>query len=333
MKTTELSKKSDWQMALVNAITDTEELFELLELDNRWLPAAKAAADRFPLKVPRSFLKRIQRNNIHDPLLRQVLPLEEELVDLAGYSNDPLLEAQVNPIPGLLHKYFGRVLLTLTSTCSINCRFCFRREFPYEKNNPGSKGWQQALNYIAQNPTISEVILSGGDPLAVSDHLLTQLTQKLVTIPHVRRLRIHSRMPVILPERITPEFIKWISQCGLATILVLHCNHPQEINQDVHIALQQLAQEGVTLLNQSVLLKGINDEVETLVALSETLFAARVQPYYLHMPDKVRGTAHFDQDLTTARQLHRELNARLPGYLVPRLAYEQAGAPAKIILS
>ncbi len=326
-------KKADWQTALMNAVTDPKELFNLLDLDLQLLDAANLAAKHFPLKVPRSFINRMQKNNFNDPLLRQVLPLSAELVTKPGYVADPLGEARVNPIPGLLHKYHGRVLLTLTGTCGINCRYCFRREFPYEKNNPGTAGWNEALHYIAEDPSITEVILSGGDPLVTSDVMLKTLTEKLAAIPHLRRLRIHSRMPIVLPERITPEFIEILSQSRLKSVLVVHCNHPQEINTEVIEAMKELAKSGIILLNQSVLLKDVNDDAEILIALSETLFQAGILPYYLHVLDKVQGAAHFDLKLSLARQLHQTMVQRLPGYLVPKLVCEQPGAPAKLAIA
>jgi EF-P beta-lysylation protein EpmB len=319
-----------WQQSLINAITDPKELLELLELDLNLLEPAKKSAQQFSLKVPRGFVARMRKKDINDPLLKQVLPLGCELSEFDGFTQDPLGEANVNPTPGLLHKYHSRVLLTLIGTCGVNCRYCFRRHFPYEKNNPGSAGWEKTLEYIAQDATIKEVILSGGDPLVASDNLLKTFSDKLIAIPHIKRLRIHSRMPIVLPERITPEFIDWISTLPLKTILITHVNHPQEIDSSVKTAMQELLKAGVVLLNQSVLLKGINDNVDTLVELSETLFDAGIQPYYLNTLDKVRGSAHFDLDYDIATQLHWELTQRLSGYLVPRLVSEIPGAPAKI---
>ena len=323
-------KITPWQTSLVQAITDPAELLSLLELDASLLEAAISATKLFPLQVPRGFVARMQKGNVDDPLLQQILPIGAELIETAGYSNDPLQEAKVNPIPGLLHKYHGRVLLTLVGTCGVNCRFCFRREFPYGENNPGTEGWDRALNYIAQQASIDEVILSGGDPLVANDKMLHSLSEKLSLIPHLKRLRIHSRMPVVMPERITPEFIGWISQIKLKPVLVIHCNHPQEINQAVKDAMSALAAAGVVLLNQSVLLKGINDSAETLIELSETLFSCGVQPYYLHVLDKVQGSAHFDMPLEQAQKLHWEVSQQLSGYMVPKLVYEKPGAPAKV---
>lgn len=325
--------KNAWQEALLNLITDPQELLNILELDLSLLPAAIAAADAFPLKVPRGFVARMEKGNINDPLLRQVLPLGIELTKIAGYVDDPLAESNVNPVPGLLHKYHGRVLITLTSTCAVHCRYCFRRHFPYAENNPGTKGWEKMFAYISQDESITEVILSGGDPLAVSDKLLAHFLQGLKWIPHVKRLRIHSRIPVVLPERLTPELIALLTTLPLEVVLVVHVNHANEISVDVKAALSQLRAAGIHLLNQAVLLRGVNDTSACLIALSEALFAAGVLPYYLHVLDKVAGAAHFDMDLREARQLHAAMTAKLPGYLVPRLAVEEVGAHAKTILS
>lgn len=325
-------KNNDWQQALIDAITDPKELLQQLELDNELLPAAIKASAAFPLKVTRSFLARMQKGNAHDPLLLQVLPLGSELEQKPGYSRDPLDEKTFNKIPGLLHKYQGRVLLTLTGSCGINCRFCFRRHFAYEENNPGSAGWLKAMDYIAQDDSITEVILSGGDPLVAIDQTFKFFSERLSLIPHVKRLRIHSRMPIVLPQRVTDEWLSAVLSSSYKTILVVHCNHPNEINSEVLAAMTKLADAGVLLLNQSVLLKGINDEVNTLVALSEALFASGIQPYYLHLLDKVEGAAHFDVFYTKAKELHKEMSERLPGYLLPRLVCEQPGAKAKILV-
>jgi EF-P beta-lysylation protein EpmB len=326
-----VNKTDSWQTALSQAINDPKELLSLLELDPCLLEAAKAAAKLFPLRVPRGFAALMQKGNLNDPLLKQVLPLDAELIEAAGYNNDPLKEADFNPVPGLLHKYHGRVLLTFVGTCGINCRFCFRRHFPYGDNNPGTEGWDNALHYIANDASISEVILSGGDPLIANDKSLQAFSEKLNHIPHIKRLRIHTRMPIVLPERISSGFIQWIRQLKQKPILVTHCNHPQEISADVINAMKSLTHAGVVLLNQTVLLRGVNDDVETLVSLSEKLFATGIQPYYLHLLDKVQGTAHFDLNLQQSQSLHWELNQRLSGYLVPKLVYEKAGAPAKLL--
>ena len=327
------TKTNAWQTALSTAITDPLELLQILELDLNLLDDAQRAARIFPLKVPRGFVARMQKGNLADPILQQVLPLGVELHESAGFSADPLHESQYNPLPGLLHKYHGRVLLTLIGTCGVNCRYCFRREFPYLENNPGSAGWNKVLAYIAQHDSIEEVILSGGDPLVANDQMLGNLIQALDAIPHVKRVRIHSRMPIVLPERMTAELVAALTQTRLQIILVTHANHPQEINHEVNLALRPLRQAGITLLNQSVLLKGINDRADILIELSRTLFAAGVLPYYLHLLDKVQGAAHFDLNKNTAIQLHQVMASRLSGYLVPKLVTEQPGFPAKSVIA
>jgi EF-P beta-lysylation protein EpmB len=324
--------KNPWQKALIEAITNPKELLEVLELPHDLLPQAINASKLFPLKVPRSYLARMQKNNRYDPLLLQVLPVDLEEKEVSGYTKDPLDEKKYNPIPGLLHKYKSRVLLTMTGVCGVHCRFCFRRHFPYSDNNPGKSGWNDVLAYIANDKSIHEVILSGGDPLAMSDHLLSEFTEKLAEIPHLKRLRIHTRMPIVIPERVSDELIDWMSQLRLKTTIVIHCNHANEINADVKLGLKKLAQHGVILLNQTVLLKGVNDTVESLTELSESLFGAGVLPYYLHVLDKVQGAAHFDISHDIAKKLHTELTTQLSGYLVPRLVTEQAGAAAKLNL-
>jgi EF-P beta-lysylation protein EpmB len=331
-KTNMTSKATAWQKALIEAITDPAELLNLLELDESLLAPAQKAIRLFPLMVPRSYVARMEKGNPHDPLLHQVLPLGAELIETQGYEKDPLHEAEVNPVPGLLHKYQGRVLLTTVGTCAVNCRFCFRRHFPYAENNPGTEGWSEALAYIAKDDTISEVILSGGDPLISNDKTLQNFSDKLNKIAHVQRLRIHSRVPIVLPERITGEFIAWIKQLKQKPVLIIHCNHPREINAAVIAGLQKLAAAGVMLLNQSVLLTGVNDNADTLIALSEKLFSAGVLPSYIHLLDKVQNVAHFDMARENAVKLYQEMSRRLSGYLVPKWVYEQAGAEAKVVL-
>ena len=321
-----------WQNQLSQAITNPVELINILALEGDLIPAALEAAQLFPLRVPRGFVARMQTGNLADPLLKQVLPLGVELVKATGYSADPLEEINANPISGLLHKYHGRVLLTVVGACGVNCRYCFRRHFPYEKNSPGLAGWEQAFNYIASDKTITEVILSGGDPLVATDTYLSKLVEKIAAISHVKTLRIHSRMPIVIPERITPGFLQLFTQSRLNPVLVIHCNHAQEINADVKQAMERLKRAGVTLLNQAVLLSGVNDSAAALIALSEALFESHVLPYYLHLLDKVQGAAHFEVAEARARKLHWQITQRLPGYLVPKLVREVSGAPAKLVV-
>ncbi len=323
---------SAWQRELAHAITDPAELLRLLNLDQGWLPAARAAARRFGLRVPRGFIARMRLSDPDDPLLRQVLPLGAECVAHPGYSADPVADCAAMAAPGVLHKYRARVLLTVTGACAVHCRYCFRRHYPYGDANPAIDDWKAALAYIAGDDTITEVILSGGDPLVLPDRRLADLARRLATIPHLARLRLHTRMPIVLPERVDHALLDWLTGTRLQPVLVVHANHAQEIDAAVARGLLRLRAAGVTLLNQSVLLRAVNDDVGTLAVLSVRLFEAGVLPYYLHLLDKVHGAAHFDVSEETARRLLVELRARLPGYMVPRLVREVAGKPAKIPL-
>jgi L-lysine 2,3-aminomutase len=322
-----------WQTELKQAITDPEVLLRELKLDTHLLPQARQAAKLFPLKVTRSFLKRMHLSDPNDPLLRQVLPLGLEHQRVDGFSVDPLKELAANPIPGLLHKYHGRVLITLTPTCGINCRYCFRRHFPYQKNLVTQSVWQNILAYIRNDRSIHEIILSGGDPLIISDRLLLEKISMIETMDHVTTLRIHSRLPIILPSRITPNLVSALGDSRLRLVLVLHCNHDQELDDAMHRqSLNRLRNQGVFLLNQTVLLKGVNDQSDTLINLSKKLFNYGILPYYLHLLDKVHGAAHFEVTETQALNLMHKMRKYLPGYLVPRLVREESGADAKTIL-
>ncbi|HMY40076.1 MAG TPA: EF-P beta-lysylation protein EpmB, partial [Marinagarivorans sp.] len=318
-----------WQEELSQLVRSPADLFARLNLDPALLPAANKAAQAFPVRATESYLARIKPGDPNDPLLRQILPLDAELSSPADYSRDPLHELESNPVPGLVHKYAGRVLLVASGACAINCRYCFRRHFPYEANTPGREDWQAALNYIRADTSLEEVILSGGDPLAVSDKQFAWLLQQLDAIPHVSRLRIHSRLPIVLPSRISPEWVDIVRSSRLDKVLVIHANHPQELDASVQAALGRLAAIGVMLLNQSVLLAGVNDEAPVLADLSRTLFAFGVLPYYLHLLDKVDGAAHFAVPDEKAAELKQALMQTLPGYLVPRMVREIAGASSK----
>ncbi|WKE65015.1 EF-P beta-lysylation protein EpmB [Gallaecimonas kandeliae] len=320
-----------WRDELKAAISDPLELARTLQLDTAPLEAGFGARRLFPLRVPRPFVALMEKGNAQDPLLRQVMTDQAEFAQTQGFSTDPLDE-QDAAVPGLLHKYQSRVLFILKGGCAVNCRYCFRRHFPYN-DNPGNKAsWQQALDYIAARPEIEEVILSGGDPLMAKDEELAWLIERLNAIPHLKLLRIHSRLPVVIPSRIDQSFLDTLAVSRLPVTLVLHINHPAEVGEDLAKACSALRAAGVTLLNQSVLLAGINDDAQVLVALSHRLFAAGVLPYYLHVLDKVQGAAHFLVDDGRARDLMRQLNARLSGYLVPRLAREEAGKPGKTLM-
>lgn len=317
-----------WQRELAEAVRDPAELLALLDLDPALLPAAQAAATQFPLRVPRGFVARMRPGDPHDPLLRQVLPLNEELRPAAGFVADPVGDLQAMAGHGVLHKYHGRVLLVATGACAVHCRYCFRRHFPYAEANAAAGQWEAALRYIGSRPEISEVILSGGDPLVLNDRRLSELAHALADIPHLRRLRIHSRLPIVLPSRVDERLLDWLAGTRLSPVLVVHANHPRELDADVAAAAARLRARGVTLLNQAVLLAGVNDDAEVLIALSERLFECGIQPYYLHALDRVQGAGHFQADAELPA-LMQTLRARLPGYLVPRPVREEPGQPAK----
>ncbi len=330
--TTPACQTDSWQKTLQQAIRDPAELLALLELPRELLPAARRAASRFPLRVPRGYASRIQKGDPADPLLLQILPLQQEMQTTPGYHADPVGDVAAMPLPGLLHKYAGRVLLITTGACGIHCRYCFRRDFPYAAARPDQGEWQAALDYIAADTSIREVILSGGDPLSLSDARLAELVQRLEAIPHLQRLRLHTRFPVILPERVNRKLLTWLARCRLQKIMVVHTNHANEIDRPVTEALRTIGKQGVTLLNQAVLLRGINDNPEALCGLSESLFTAGVLPYYLHQLDKIQGASHFAVEDATAVDLLQQLRQQLPGYLVPRLVRELTGEAAKIPL-
>lgn len=321
-----------WQHLLSHTVDDPAELVRLLDLPETYIASAREAARGFALRVPLPYLSRIEKGNPQDPLLLQVLPLAQELLQVPGFVQDPLAEASANPTPGVVHKYKGRALLIMTGACAINCRYCFRRHFPYDENRMGPEQWEQMLNYIRNDSEISEVILSGGDPLAVSDARLHKLILALEAIPHVRRLRIHTRLPVMIPQRVTQALVDMLQSSRLNTVVVLHVNHANEVDDQVRRALDKLRTGGVTLLNQAVLLRGINDSAGALQTLSTTLFDSGVLPYYLFVLDAVAGAAHFDVPDSEAQALIAELQSLLPGYLVPRLAREIPGEPAKTLL-
>jgi L-lysine 2,3-aminomutase len=315
---------------LSQTITKPEALFAALGLDTQRLPAARAANEMFALRVPASFLARIKPGDPDDPLLKQVLPVGDELEEQPGWVADPLEESAAKRAPGLLQKYAGRALLITTAACAIHCRYCFRREFPYsEQASEDGARWSEALAAIASDSSIEEVILSGGDPLSLSDARLRQITDALAAMPHVQRVRVHTRTPVVAPARVTDGLGDWLVTIRQPVVFVLHVNHPNEIDADVRKACARLRTAGVTLLNQSVLLAGVNDDLETLKRLSVTLMGAGVLPYYLHLPDRVRGTAHFDVPESRARSLVAGLASQLSGYLVPRLVREIPGASSK----
>lgn len=319
---------SDWTEYLATAVSDPIQLLTLLNLPLEPYQQHLAARRLFAMRVPMPFINKMEKGNANDPLFLQVMTDAAEFLQTPGFVKDPLQE-QDNAIPNLLHKYHNRVLLMVKGGCAVNCRYCFRRHFPYEAN-PGNKAnWRKALDYIAQHSEIEEVIFSGGDPLMAKDRELAWLLEQLNQIPHLKTVRIHSRLPVVIPQRITPELCRLLADSPLNKVLVLHINHANEIDALLINRLQQLKQSGVTLLNQSVLLKGINDDAHTLKTLNDKLFAAGILPYYLHLLDKVEGASHFWIDDERALAIYRQLIASSSGYLVPKLAREIAGEKSK----
>lgn len=325
---------ANWQTELRQSQLSIQQLLEHLELTgtSAAVSASSAAANQFPLLVPPAYLKRIRKGDPNDPLLLQVLPAAAELESHPGYTQDPLEEETSNPLPGLIHKYHGRVLLVLSGACAINCRYCFRRHFPYADNQLGGEKWQHVLAYLTERTDINEVIFSGGDPLATSDARLERMIKDLDAIPHLQTLRIHTRLPVVIPNRITEALANTLKTSRLNKVVVLHTNHAQEVDDQVVAAITTLKNSNATVLNQAVLLRGVNDSVEALKALSQTLFSAGVLPYYLFVLDAVAGAAHFDIPDSEAIQLVQALQREVPGYLLPRLAREIPGRPSKTLL-
>lgn len=325
----EIRQHPDWQTLLAGAIRSPVELLESLNLSKEALPQLNTAAEDFKVVVPQPYLERIQPETPNDPLLLQVLPQTAELLTDPGYLIDPVGDQEASVAPGLLHKYRSRALLTVTGACAIHCRYCFRRHFPYTEHNPLGKSLDQALAYLQSNPCINEIILSGGDPLVLDDERLNNLIDQLEKINHINTLRIHTRLPIVIPQRITPALITRLGNSRLNVVIVVHSNHAQELDDSVADAMARLKTTGATLLNQSVLLKGINDNSDLLAALSHRLFQMGVLPYYLHLLDRVQGAQHFDLDEAKAVGIYQRLQAQLPGYLLPKLVREIAGEKHK----
>jgi EF-P beta-lysylation protein EpmB len=320
---------SDWNRLWREAVRDPRELLALLGLEALAAGISDQAAAQFPLRVPRGFVARMRHGDPADPLLRQVLPVLDEDRMVPGFVLDAVGDGAAKAGHGVIRKYQGRALLVATGSCAINCRYCFRRHFPYAEETAAADGWREAVAAIAADPGIEEVILSGGDPLSLATPKLAELTAALAPIPHLKRLRIHSRLPIVLPERVDRELLDWLGTLPWPLAFVVHANHANEFDATVDAALARLRGAGATVLNQAVLLRGVNDSVEALVALSERTWLAGALPYYLHQLDRVAGSAHFEVDDARARALHAALAARLSGYLVPRLVREVAGDSGK----
>jgi EF-P beta-lysylation protein EpmB len=327
--TARAAQPSDWRRQWRESITDPVQLLRELGLDPLSERLAVAGAAAFPLRVPRAFVGRMRRGDPHDPLLRQVLPLDDEDRPVAGFGLDAVGDLESRQGEGILHKYAGRALLIATGSCAVNCRYCFRRHFPYAGETAARERWREALAWLADHPDVDEVILSGGDPWSLATQRLAEFTAGLRALPHVRRLRIHTRVPIVLPARVDGELQAWLRDAPVPVAVVVHANHPAEIDDEVVASMDRLRGTGAMLLNQSVLLRGVNDDETVLADLSARLFEAGVLPYYLHLLDRVAGTAHFEVPEATAVSLVGRLRERLPGYLVPRLVREIHGERAK----
>lgn len=321
-----------WQQQLASGFSDIESLCAYLQIPLRQLPFAIAAQQQFALRVPQTYVDCMRKGDALDPLLRQVLPAVDELQTAPGYTLDPVGDLNAATVPGVIHKYQGRALFITTGSCAINCRYCFRRHFPYADWQLSQQKQEQAITYIRDNTDIEEIILSGGDPLLLNNRRLSSLLQQLSGIGHLRRIRIHSRLPIVLPARIDNDFVQLLDRLPQQIVLVMHCNHANEISDAVRSTCTLMAHYGITLLNQSVLLQGVNDSTEQLSDLSEALFSAGVLPYYLHQLDKASGTHHFAVSDERAVAIMQKVQSRMPGYLVPRLVREKAGSAAKTLL-
>ncbi|BFU61115.1 MULTISPECIES: EF-P beta-lysylation protein EpmB [Rodentibacter] len=326
-----IREEQNWLTLLKNAISDPKLLLETLNLSEKHFEQSLSARKLFALRVPQPFVDKIEKGNPNDPLFLQVMCSELEFLQAEGFSTDPLEEQNANAVPNILHKYQNRLLFMVKGGCAVNCRYCFRRHFPYDENPGNKKSWQGALDYIATHSEIEEVIFSGGDPLMAKDDELEWLIKRLENLPHLQRLRIHTRLPIVIPQRITDKLCLLLAESRLKVVMVTHINHPNEIDERLSYKMQKLKGANVTLLNQSVLLKGINDEAMILKNLSDKLFQIGILPYYLHLLDKVQGASHFFIDDTKAVSLYKELQSLTSGYLVPKLAREIAGEPNKTL--
>jgi len=324
--------ENDWHQALSEAVRDPDELIDLMELPDALRAPARRTAQLFPLLVPRSFLDRIRRGDPHDPLLAQVLPLGIEDAPVAGFGSDPVGDTAARKAPGLLHKYHGRALLVATGACAVHCRYCFRRHYPYGDEPKRLADWESAFAAIAADTSLHEVILSGGDPLMLTDARLEAMCSRIGAIPHVRRLRLHTRLPIVVPERVTGRLLDILHAAGPTPIVVVHANHANELAGTCADALRRLVLGGITVLNQAVLLRGVNDSVAAQTALCESLVDLGVIPYYLHQLDRVAGAAHFEVAEEDGRELVAQLRRRLPGYAVPQYVRETAGGDSKEII-
>ena len=318
------SFQQDWRWHLKNAVRDLNRLANELEI------SLSDFKSDFPLLVPFPYLNRIKKGDLNDPLLLQVLPTVEENNEVPGYILDPLQEQKPTNLPkGLIQKYRRRALIVAAAACSINCRYCFRRHFPYDRSRLNQEKWHDLMQHVNSDKSLREIIFSGGDPLILPDKFLEDLILSLNRIAHINTIRIHTRLPVVIPNRINPELISWVKKCRKKLVFVFHINHPNEINDEVQEYLSKIKLEHTVLLNQSVLLKRVNDSSKVLTLLSEKLFETGILPYYLHLLDPVKGTAHFSVAASKGMEIIKELKGQLPGYLIPRLAQEIPGLDSK----
>jgi EF-P beta-lysylation protein EpmB len=322
----------DWQIAMKRAIRSTSQLRTVLGLTTSD-EVAREGERSFPTFVPWEFLSRIEPGDPRDPLLRQVLPSPEEDVEQVGFSEDPVGDLSSLVAGGMLHKYHGRALVIATGACGVHCRYCFRREFPYSSAGSPSQDWHPAIEYLRERAEVEEVLLSGGDPLTLVDQKLSELLDAVESIDHVRRLRIHTRMPIVIPQRVTPALIERLRTSRLAVWFVVHANHPNELDASVLDRLGLLIDAGIPVLNQAVLLRGVNDDADTLIQLCRRLVDHRIGPYYLHQLDRVRGASHFEVPIAEGQQLMKKLRESLPGYAVPTYVVEEAGKGSKTPLT
>ena len=328
MQDTIKRSKEPWQAELKSAITRIPDLLSYISLPSH--PLVSNQHTHFPILVTTSWADRIKKGCPDDPLLLQVLPQKIETQAMPGFTQDPLEENHQTPVPGCIHKYQGRVLLTLLGQCAIHCRYCFRQHFPYQTHQFNPARWKAICAYISQDPSIYEVIFSGGDPLLLPDRLLRTCLQDIASIPHVRYVRFHTRVPIVLPSRMTDAFVQILTESRLQSAIVIHSNHPQELSPEIKTRLRHIHQQGICLLNQSVLLKGINDNAQVLANLSHALYEAGVLPYYLHRLDTVHGSQAFSLPVEEETSIVQTLYSLLPGYLVPRFVVEIPHAASKI---
>jgi L-lysine 2,3-aminomutase len=329
--TEQLMQPLSWQEQLSQAIRQPNELLKYIGLKADAIGYSHQAIAQFPIRVPHAFANRIRQNDPNDPLLRQVFPYIDEENEVSGFIKDPLAESGVQPVQGLLQKYKSRVLSITTAACAIHCRYCFRRHFPYQESTASSEHWKTSLEYIKEDQSINEVILSGGDPLTLSDRRLTEICSSLAEIKHIKRIRFHTRLPIVLPDRITTTLLKHITDNNKSILFVIHSNHANELDSHVSTVVKLLQSFGILVLNQSVLLKGVNDSVTALVDLSERLVENNIVPYYLHLLDPVAGAAHYDVSTEQAQTLIKEMQASVSGYLVPKLVKEEIGGISKTL--